>query len=507
MLKNISYQIILRFLAAIILLSAIGYIDFITGYEISVSFFYLIPLAWFAFQKKNHQFLVMATSVYAITAWVLADIYTLHTYSSAYIIYWNATVRFVIFSAVPYLLFSMKIKESELEENHKLLDYQKQELESQRQELSAINNHLILAGEELDRLAIVAREIDNAVVITDKYANILWINEGFKRLHKLTLPELKSRFDNKLSEFYSKQKTSPFIEKCLNEKHTVSFETKYNLPGEKTRYIQTTLTPILNVDNEVVKLIAIDSDISELMEAEIKIREEQEKADELLNNILPVTVASELKSKGFVTPRHYKLATILFTDFTGFTKKCEIMKTHEIVDELNHWFLKFDEIIENYDLEKIKTIGDAYMCAGGIPVENPEHPVNTMLAAFDMLRFMKAYNTLKEQKNIEKWQMRIGIHSGELIGGVIGQKRFMYDVWGDTVNVAARMVQEGEDAKINISEATYLLVRDYFDCTYRGKIEAKNKGKINMYFVDGLKEEYQYLKKFSMDGRPRKSNA
>ncbi|TAE13096.1 MAG: hypothetical protein EAZ95_11580 [Bacteroidetes bacterium] len=211
---------------------------------------------------------------------------------------------------------------------------------------------------------------------------------------------------------------------------------------------------------------------------------ERQKSDSLLLNILPEEVAQELKEKGFSVPKQYELITVLFTDFKGFTHISEKISPTEVIENLNTCFLAFDEICDKYNLEKIKTIGDAYMCAGGVPIANKTNPVDVVSAGLAMQAWMKNWAIEKHQKGEETWELRLGIHSGAVVAGVVGKNKFAYDVWGDTVNLASRMESSGEVGKVNISETTYELVKHRFACTFRGKIEAKNKGELAMYFVE-----------------------
>ncbi|MCO6499985.1 MAG: hypothetical protein J5I47_06355 [Vicingus serpentipes] len=216
---------------------------------------------------------------------------------------------------------------------------------------------------------------------------------------------------------------------------------------------------------------------------------EKDKADELLFNVLPVETAEELKTKGKATARQYRMASIMFTDFKSFTQIAEKINPVDLVMELDYYFKNFDEIIQKYDVEKIKTIGDAYMCAGGLPLRNKSNPIDIVLAGLEIQRFMLKYNKEKEEKGHQGWGLRIGIHTGGVIAGVVGIKRFAYDIWGDSVNIASRIEAAGDVGKVNISGATYELVKEFFTCEYRGEIKAKNKGKIDMYFVHAIKPE------------------
>ncbi len=214
------------------------------------------------------------------------------------------------------------------------------------------------------------------------------------------------------------------------------------------------------------------------------IKVEREKSEKLLLNILPEETAQELKEKGRAVPREYRMVTVLFTDFVKFTQVAEKLTPEELINELDLCFAEFDHIISRHNLEKIKTIGDAYMCAGGIPVENASNAMDAVAAALEIRDFMEKERNRREKKGQEYWQLRIGIHTGEVVAGVVGKMKFAYDIWGDAVNTASRMESSGETGKVNISGSTYEIVRDHFKCTYRGKVYAKNKGDIDMYFVD-----------------------
>ncbi len=208
-----------------------------------------------------------------------------------------------------------------------------------------------------------------------------------------------------------------------------------------------------------------------------------EEIEKLLLNILPAEVANELKTEGHSTPKYYEEVSVLFTDFKSFTKMADKLSPQELVAELNECFIAFDDIIHKHQLEKIKTIGDSYMCAGGIPKPNPDHVKNIVNAAFDILLYMENWNRQRANKNQAPWELRIGIHVGPVVAGVVGKTKYAYDIWGSTVNVASRMESNGEPGQINVSENVYDIIKSDYNCQYRGKITAKNIGEIDMYFV------------------------
>jgi class 3 adenylate cyclase len=205
---------------------------------------------------------------------------------------------------------------------------------------------------------------------------------------------------------------------------------------------------------------------------------QKDRSEKLLLNILPAKIADELMQTGFSIPKLFNHVTVIFTDFENFTGISETLSPEELVEEINKNFTKMDQIIEKYGLEKIKTIGDAYLAVCGLPNETEDHAERVVNAALEIRSYML------QQDN--KFGIRIGVHSGQVVAGIVGVKKFAYDIWGDTVNTASRLESKGEVGKVNISEATYELVKDKYKCMYRGKVEAKGKGEINMYFVEPL---------------------
>jgi len=185
----------------------------------------------------------------------------------------------------------------------------------------------------------------------------------------------------------------------------------------------------------------------------------------------------------------YEQVTVLFADIQGFTRIVEHMNPDKLVDELDKFFLHFDEVVETYGIEKIKTIGDAYMCAGGLPEKNRTNPVEVVLAAFEMQKFMKKDSLIDSNGKKSIWELRIGIHTGPVISGLVGRKKISFDIWGDTVNIASRMESSGIAGEVNITGVTFQYIRDFFVCQYRGKMPIKYKGETDMYFVKSIVPE------------------
>lgn len=222
-----------------------------------------------------------------------------------------------------------------------------------------------------------------------------------------------------------------------------------------------------------------------IQKTNVIIDRERNRSDHLLRNILPLETAEELKESGEVKAKKFESVSVLFTDFKEFTILSSKLSPEELVATVNFYFSMFDEIIEKYGLEKIKTIGDSYMCAGGLPFSCNNHAEKILKAAFEITEFMA--DTKASNPDIPHFDIHLGVNTGPVVAGVVGSKKFAYDIWGDTVNVASRMETSSKPGKINISEFTYELVKESFDCTYRGEIVVKNKGSMKMYFVNNQK--------------------
>ncbi|MHB1685809.1 MAG: adenylate/guanylate cyclase domain-containing protein [Ignavibacteriaceae bacterium] len=221
----------------------------------------------------------------------------------------------------------------------------------------------------------------------------------------------------------------------------------------------------------------------QLRERTIELEEERNKSNELLHNIFPAEIVKELKENGFIVPREFSNVTLLFTDFQGFTSMASNMPPQILVNELNDMFKSFDTILESYRLEKLKTMGDSYMVACGLPNESKDHAKKIVNAALEMQDYLKERNKTSKYK----WAMRAGAHSGNVIAGVVGLKKFTYDVWGNTVNIANLMERYSQPGMLTITEATYNLVKDNFNFKYKEKVDVIGNGEINTYFVLGKK--------------------
>jgi CheY-like chemotaxis protein len=241
--------------------------------------------------------------------------------------------------------------------------------------------------------------------------------------------------------------------------------------------------------NALAQNIRMEKTHAEMNAINLELELTKKEHEELLQNIFPEKVAKSLLAYGNVQPERYEDVSILFTDFDGFTTVVPKITPEKLIESLSFYFDNFDIISSDNKMLKIKTIGDSYMAAGGIPERNVTHPIDTVLTALQMLQFVRFQHERSNPK-VPYWPIRIGIHTGEAVVGVIGKQRFAYDIWGNAVNIASRMEEYGQTGEINISQATYERVKNFFDCELRGEVEVKNMGKMPMYFVRRIKEEF-----------------
>ncbi|MCU0390190.1 MAG: hypothetical protein MUE81_03660 [Thermoflexibacter sp.] len=373
------------------------------------------------------------------------------------------------------------MKLAKLEEVKKYLDYwkgiSKQGLNSKEYNPDTDFEEETLKKEFDENLSKTSKEIQQLVYQEQAFINAS--SDALKKIEKNTKKDL--------TELEQKEVEARWQKDIISKQQEI-----VKLEEEKNQQLYLgIIASLIAVGISIIALIGrqlanrkLAKKNAEIQEQKAIIEAEKKKAETLLLNILPKEVAEELKEKGFAEPRYYETVTVLFTDFKGFTQVAEKLQPQEIVEMLNFFFQKFDEIAAKHNLEKIKTIGDAYMCAGGIPNGNSTNPIDTVKAGLEMQEFMRQWNLERLVKGELTFELRLGINTGSLVAGVIGRNKFAYDIWGDTVNLASRMESSGEVGKVNISGATYEWVRDQFDCIYRGKVAAKHKGEVDMYFVE-----------------------
>jgi len=392
----------------------------------------------------------------------------------------------------------------------------------QQELISKKSDEISIRNNELESLAQITAKLHTSIIILNEEKKIEWINFGAIKLYGIT------ENDNEQSQYDKIKDINPSFEanliNSLKTNEFLTYQSFLNLKSSKKKFVQTSFYPVI-IEKEQKKVLVVESDISLLKEKEelletsreeflymiedldrisvnfenqkkefekqkTELEVEKKKSEELLYNILPVTIAEELKHFNQVEPKYYSNVTVMFADFQSFTKSCENLKFYELVKQLNTYFIKFDEIISKYRIEKIKTIGDAYMCAGGVPIEDINNPLEVILASLEIQKFVSDLNNINDKNGLPYWNLRLGAHTGPVYAGVVGKTKISYDIWGDTVNVASRMESGGEIGKVNVSEATYLQIKDFFNCTFRGEIEAKNKGKVKMYFVHRINPEF-----------------
>lgn len=351
-------------------------------------------------------------------------------------------------------------------------------------------SELKIINDDLKKLSLVASKTGSSVIIFDADGNIDWVNNGFNIMYGYTRDEFIERIGANIIDFCKEERKPEMIDELLKEKKAVDFVSSFEDRFGIIKWKQSTVTPIYNNKEKIQNYIIVESDITRIKEAEQRMQEEKDKADMLLLNILPEETAEELKTKGKATPRFYRSVSVLFADIMDFTKLAENLTPEELVHDLELYFSQFDEAVNKYFVEKIKTIGDAYMCVGGLPMRNKSHAFDTVLVGLELQRIINIIGKEREESGLRALQLRIGIHSGPVVAGVVGTQKMTYDIWGDTVNIAKRIESACVSGMVNVSAITYDIIKDYFECEHRGKILAKHKGHIEMYFVHKIKPEF-----------------
>lgn len=350
----------------------------------------------------------------------------------------------------------------------------------------AVSYHNIgLVYKGMGKYPVAIQYLDSCIALAKDGDDKFYLKESYN-----TLSELYSNVGNFELAYQTHLLFSELNDTLINEESKRQFaemNAKYETEKKDNQI------SLLNKDSEKQKIIRngfIGGFVIVLLCAGIffsqrnKIKKGKERSDELLLNILPGETAEELKANGRAEAKYFDQVTVMFTDFKNFTKASENLAAAELVDAIHHCYSTFDKIITKYNLEKIKTIGDSYMCAGGLPVPNKTNAEDTVKAALEICDFMKQEKNKGDAEGNAYFEIRIGCHTGPVVAGIVGIKKFAYDIWGDTVNIASRMESSGETGRVNISGPTFELIKEKFHCTYRGKISAKNKGEIDMYFVE-----------------------
>lgn len=396
-------------------------------------------------------------------------------------------------------------QELQVIEGYKQIEKMLTELEDQKSTLTIQNEIIVRSNEFINRVTDTMEEI---LIVVGVDGTIRQVNKKMPALLGYRMDEILGENPDR---FFTKSNLEEIKKNYIPEGrkytsiifYTISNNTQVDLiagllnsKGESIIHlIRGSL--LINTFGKKDGMVLVCTNIQELqrIQAELvntleKVDKLRKESDRLLLNILPQNVAQELKSSGSVKPVQYDFVTVLFTDFKGFTNIAEIMKPEELISELDHCFSKFDQIIDKFHVEKLKTIGDAYMCAGGIPEKNHSNPFDVILAGLNIREIMEEIKRERISQNKSFFELRIGVHTGPLVAGVVGNKKFAYDIWGDTVNMASRMESSGTPGMVNISRATYEIIKEYFICESRGKIMAKRKGDVEMYYVNRIKPEY-----------------
>lgn len=349
-------------------------------------------------------------------------------------------------------IMAKSIEEKKLEKEYAKLETNKKALENKVRNLSDDVSVLKTAKDISDSMFFEQKQMSDSLSLKSRYDSIMLIQKETaieQQQNQLALQESQ----------LSLQKSQRNFSYALAGLVTLLFI------GMALRYFETTKhNAVLKVKNEIIE-------------------SERKRSEELLLNILPGLIAHELKHTGQAKARSYQNASVLFTDFVKFSAVAQDLQPEEVVSVLDYYFTSFDEIISKYRVEKIKTIGDAYMLASGLPQENKDNPVEIVKAALEIQKFVEKSKNERKKKNLPFFEARIGIHTGPLVAGVVGHTKFAYDVWGDTVNVASRLETSCEPGRVNISSSTYEYIKEMYKCEYRGEVPIKNRGEVGMYYV------------------------
>jgi len=368
------------------------------------------------------------------------------------------------------LLYDQKLKklgsDNALKAEKKALEAQKAKLEKNSR---ALENKLDEMSEDVEELETKKTESDSMLQVQMEVSDSLYSKLAFD---SMLLVQKEMALSEKNAKLELQQSQIDLAASQKKFSYAIAGLALLLLFGMLLRYFDTKKNnAVLQAKNEMIVA-------------------EKKRSENLLLNILPSLVADELRDKGAASAKSYKHASVLFTDFIAFSKVAETLKPEELVNVLDYYFKGFDEILTRHKVEKIKTIGDAYMVVAGLPEEDPNNPYEMVRFGIAIQQFMEESKVIRAEKGLPYFDARVGIHTGPLVAGVVGNKKFAYDVWGDTVNVAARVESHCGPGRVNISKSTYEAVKDEYFCEYRGEVAVKNRGDVGMYYLD---QKYKQL--------------
>lgn len=371
-------------------------------------------------------------------------------------------------------------KELALLKGEAIIKKQRAEANELKDSLTSLNTQTQSLESETQHLA---EAVDNQSIRIQKLSDEQ-IRQELKIAHQNHLLD-SIAYVRMLDSFKLIRQKNTLMEQSQQIKEKEMQETVYK--SQRNLWIALTTLGLLVLGGLYSRFTSMRKHNHQLEEKNVIIEAEQQRSEELLLNILPKSVADELRESGSAKARKFKSVTVMFTDFKNFSQFAHDVSPEQLVGELDFYFRKFDEIIASFGLEKIKTIGDSYMCAGGLPKVDRENARKVVSAALAIQEFMNSTKKQRSQTDKNYFEARIGIHTGPLVAGIVGKRKYAYDIWGDTVNIASRMESNCEPGAVNISKPTFDLVRSTFECEPRGKVEAKNIGEVEMYYVLGRK--------------------
>lgn len=377
---------------------------------------------------------------------------------------------------------AQKEKDAQIRAQQELLMREQQELQRRMNEIEKLNQDKSISKEEIEKrkLELQKMQMENNAKMQTITMQAATISETTNKLSMTQQELLNEKLNLKVFEDSLK----------LTKQETELANSKIKTQKLFNYILILGISAMLILALSFFRLYKMKQRTQDLlMVKNTEIESEKKRSDDLLLNILPNEVANELKINGKAEPKYFEKVTVMFTDFKDFTTISEKISPKKLVEEIDYIFREFDAIIEKNNLEKIKTIGDAYLCASGLPDANTHSAFNVAKAALEIQEFIKKVGQERKNNNLPFFDIRIGLNSGPLVAGIVGAKKFAYDIWGDTVNTAARMEQNSEPGKINISGTTYELIKNVAECEHRGKISAKNKGDIDMYFLNRIIED------------------